>query len=364
MRPEQFLRQDGFHVGRDGAPQSTMHFFREQVENTPDRGRGAGGVNRAEHQVARFRSMDGRHERLFITHFADEHDIGVFAHRVFHADFEILDIDADLALVDQALLFVEHELDRVLQGENVLAVQPVDVVQHRGNGRTLAGPGDACQQHHSLVKVAQLFDRGRQMEARKIGNEVVDAAGNETDLAHLLQHVHAEPPAFPVDIDHIREVATAVLVKDLPRSVVHHRKQQPDHFLRIDGSPIERPQLASNPHHRRAENLHVQIAAFELDERAEILVDLQLLVFARIPHNIDGGGFLEFAKRVVDLVRRSHLIQPPKMIMFGCQRVSDSPPLTTGPECPAAPRCLLFREWCTHQNGRCWPPTPRRLCRW
>ena len=83
---------------------------------------GARGVDRAEHQVARFGGVDGRHERFPVAHFAHQHDVGVFAHGVLHADVEVDDVEADLALVDQALVFGEHEFDRVFEREDVLAV--------------------------------------------------------------------------------------------------------------------------------------------------------------------------------------------------------------------------------------------------
>ena len=94
----------------------------EQVENTADRGRRARGVDRAEHQVARFGRVDGRHERFLVAHFAHQHDVGVFAHRVLHADLEVLHVQADLALVDQALVLGEDEFDRVFERQDVLAV--------------------------------------------------------------------------------------------------------------------------------------------------------------------------------------------------------------------------------------------------
>ena len=118
---------------------------------------GAGGVDRSEHQVARFGGVDGRHERFLITHFADEHDVGIFADRVLHADFEVDHVQADLALIDQALVFGEDEFDRVFERENVLAIPVVDPVEHRGDRRALAGAGDAGEQHHALVVSGKAF---------------------------------------------------------------------------------------------------------------------------------------------------------------------------------------------------------------
>ena len=83
---------------------------------------GARGVNGAEHQVAGFGGVNGRHERFTIAHFAHQHHVGIFADGVLHADFEILDVQADLALIDQALVFGEDEFDRVFEREDVLAI--------------------------------------------------------------------------------------------------------------------------------------------------------------------------------------------------------------------------------------------------
>ena len=46
-------------------------------------------MNRSEHQVAGFGGVDRRHEGLFVTQFADQNDIGVFTHRVLHADSKV-----------------------------------------------------------------------------------------------------------------------------------------------------------------------------------------------------------------------------------------------------------------------------------
>ena len=79
-------------------------------------------MNGSEHQVARFGRVNGGHERFAITHFADEHDVGIFADGVLHADFEIFHVQADFALVDQALIFGKDEFNRIFQRQNVFAV--------------------------------------------------------------------------------------------------------------------------------------------------------------------------------------------------------------------------------------------------
>src|SRR5262249_26232366 len=148
------------------------------------------GVNRTEHQVAGFGRVDGRQKRFFVTHFADEHHVGVFTHGVLHTDLEVNHIKPDLALVDKALIFGEDEFDRVFERQDVLAVLMVDQVEHRRDGRALAGTGDAGKQHHALIVMAKLFDRGRQKEALEVGDNAIHAPGNHADVAKLLQQVY------------------------------------------------------------------------------------------------------------------------------------------------------------------------------
>ena len=146
------------------------------------------------------------------------------------------------------------------------------------------------------------------MQPREIGDDVVDAAGHQPDFAHLLQHVDAEPPLDAVHVHHVGEVAAAVFVKDLAGAVVHHGKQQPHHFFGIHRAAIERPQLAPDPHHRRAADLHVQVAAFQLHQCAEELVDLQFAMLASKSHRIaELASPSSVAKRFLGSVRRMPL---------------------------------------------------------
>ena len=114
-----------------------MHLFREQVQDTTDSRRCAGSVNGTKHQVPCFGGVDGRHKRLLITHFANQDDVGVLPYSVLHGDLKVLDVLADLALVDQAFVIGEHELDRILERENMFTVDRIDIVQDRTNGGTL-----------------------------------------------------------------------------------------------------------------------------------------------------------------------------------------------------------------------------------
>ena len=193
------------------AAQGVVHRLREEVEDAADGAGGRRGVDGAEHQVPGLGRLDGRLESLAVAHFAHQHDVGVFADGVFHADLEVLDIHADLALIDQALVVGEGEFDGVFQGQDMLAVVVVDPVQHRGDGGALAGAGDAGQEDHPLAVAAEFFQRRGQVQGAEIGDEVVHPPRHQPRLPHLLQDVDAEPPALAVDLHHVGEVDAAVL---------------------------------------------------------------------------------------------------------------------------------------------------------
>ncbi len=71
---------------------------------------------------------------------------------------------SDLALVDQALPVLVHELDRILDRDDVVVAVPVDVVDHRAERRRLARTGRAGHEHEALRQVAQLEDVRRETQ--------------------------------------------------------------------------------------------------------------------------------------------------------------------------------------------------------
>ncbi len=107
-------------------------------------------VERAEHQVARFRGLDGDRDGLEVAHLADEHDVRVLTKRRPQGPLEALSVDPDFALVDQALLVLMHELDRILDRDDVIGPVPIDVIDHRGEGRRLPGAGRSGDENEPL----------------------------------------------------------------------------------------------------------------------------------------------------------------------------------------------------------------------
>ena len=231
-------------------------------------------MDRSEHQVARFGGMNGRHERFRVAHFAHEHHVRVFAHRVLHADAEVDHVEPDFTLVDQTLVLGEHEFDRVFERENVLAILVIDQIEHRSDRRAFAGTRNPGQQHHALIEMAKLFDLRRQEETAEVGHKTVHAASHEPDVTKLLQQIHAEPPVRAFHIERMGKVGAAVLLEDLAVPLVHEREAKPDHFFIGDRLAVHRPERTVDADHWRLVHLQVQVAGLELHACPKELVDL------------------------------------------------------------------------------------------
>ena len=73
------------------------------------------------------RRLDGDGHRLEVAQLADEDDVGILAQRGAQRVLERVGVRVHLALVDQALLVLVHELDRILDRDDVILARPVDV---------------------------------------------------------------------------------------------------------------------------------------------------------------------------------------------------------------------------------------------
>src|SRR5690606_41427303 len=83
----------------------------------------------------RFRRGQREADRLEVAHLADEDDVGVLAQRRAQRLAEAERIAMHLALVHERALALVHELDRVLDRDDVIGLVVVDVVYHGGERR-------------------------------------------------------------------------------------------------------------------------------------------------------------------------------------------------------------------------------------
>ena len=149
-------------------------------------------MQRAEHEVAGLgRGQCGR-DRLEVAHLADEDHVGVLAERGAKTFGEARSVDADLALVDDAALVPVHELDGVLDREDVLGARAVHLVDQRGERRRLTGAGRAGHEHEATRLLGKRVERRRKAELFERLDRLRDETKGRTDGAALEVHVDAE----------------------------------------------------------------------------------------------------------------------------------------------------------------------------
>ena len=118
---DQRLGDDALQRGRELRADLLLLVRREDVDDPVDGLRGRLRVQRGEHEVAGLgRGQRGRH-RLQVAQLADQDDVRVLPQHPLERLGEAGRVDADLALVDHAAAVVVQELDRVLDGDDVVA---------------------------------------------------------------------------------------------------------------------------------------------------------------------------------------------------------------------------------------------------
>ena len=129
----------------------------------------------------------------------------------------------NLALVDEALLVLVHELDRILDRDDVILPRPVDVIDHRAQRRRLSRAGGPGDQHQPLVQFAQLQDVGRESEL--LGGQDLrrDDTKHRAGSAAIGEHVRSEARQLR---NLVGEVGVVPLGVFLPVLLRHDRRQE------------------------------------------------------------------------------------------------------------------------------------------
>ena len=116
---DQDLRDDREQTLREEALGLLALLDRQRIDDAVDGLDGAGGVQRAEHQMPglgrRHRHADG----LRIAQLADQDHVRVLAHGRAHAFGEARDVGIQLALDHLAVLAAMNEFDRILEADDV-----------------------------------------------------------------------------------------------------------------------------------------------------------------------------------------------------------------------------------------------------
>jgi hypothetical protein len=254
---QQRLGHDALEGDRELHAHLLLLVAREDVDHAVDRLRRDLRVERGEHEVAGLRRGQRGRDRLEVAHLADEDDVGVLAQRGLQAEGEGLGVGADLTLVDDALLVAVEELDRVLDGHDVLFARLVDLVDDRSQRGRLAGAGRARDEHEPTRLLAEVVDDRRQAEVVDRGDDRRDQPERGAERRALEVRVDAEPGLAgdrvgEVDLP-VRLQALALIVREDP---VDDLAGVRGHQLRV---LLERDEAAAHADHRLSAGGQVKV---------------------------------------------------------------------------------------------------------
>ena len=179
---------------------------------------------------------------------------------------------ADLALVDERHLVAVHELDRVLDGDDVALAGLVDDVDERGERGGLARAGGAGDQHQAAGQVGQRLDDGRQAELVEVDHLVGDDAEGGADGVALHEDVDAEAHLGAHGVRRVELVGLLELLLLLDRQ---DRETSSRTWVGGQHGLVgHAEQLAHDPHERRLAGGEVEIGPAHLDDPVEQAVEL------------------------------------------------------------------------------------------
>jgi hypothetical protein len=194
-----------------------------------------------------------------------EDRVRVLAQRRAQRVREAQRVRADLALVDEALLALVHELDRVLDGQDVAVLVLVEVVHHRRQRGALARAGRAGHQHHAARLERQLGEHLRRVQLLEREDLARDGAEHRAGAAVLVEGVDAKARQA---LDLEREVALQRVLVGLALRVVHDVVHHVVHLLVLERVDIDATHVAVHADHRRQARGQVQVEALFLTEKA------------------------------------------------------------------------------------------------
>jgi hypothetical protein len=167
-----------------------------------------------------------------------------------------------VALVDQALLRFVHELDRVLDGEDVAILVFVQVVNHRCQRGRFSGTGRAGDQHQAARTHREIGEDPRRVQVFQAQDLGWNRAQHGRSAAPLVVGVDAEarqPRDFKgkVDLQHFLVLLALAVVHD----VVHHAV----HILVLERRQVDAAHVAVHADHWRQPGRQVQVGGLVLD---------------------------------------------------------------------------------------------------
>ena len=270
-RRQQRLRDDRLQRVRDHDANLLLLGRREDVDDPVDRRRGALGVQRAEDEVAGLGGRERGRDRLEVAHLADEDHVRVLAKRGLQRFREARRVRADLALVDDAPLVPVHELDRVLDREDMVGAGAVDLVDHRGERRRLTGARRPGDENETARVLCERVEHRRQAKLFERLDLLRDQTERCTDRFALVVDVDAEARDSRHRIGEVEPASQLEMLLLLAREDAVEKGTRVVRGERLEA--LGANDVPANPVRGRAADRHMEVGSAERDHLLEQVVD-------------------------------------------------------------------------------------------
>ena len=190
---QQAQRDDRLQVLREARAHLELLLGREERDQAVDRGGDVRGVDRGEDHVTGLGGLERGVDRLEVAHLADHDHVGILAQRARAARRGRCACRCPIfALRDDALVVREHELDRILDRDDLRLPDPVHLFDHRRERGRLAHAGRARHEHVAARICARSRSTFGRLSSSKRADLERDHAQHDVVEAALARDVDAE----------------------------------------------------------------------------------------------------------------------------------------------------------------------------
>ncbi len=241
------------------------------IDHAVDGRRCAVGVQSRHHQNAHLGRRDRRAHGLQVAQLAHQDDVRVLTQGRQQGGGKGWCVCADLALADQAVVARMHELNGILDRDDMSLDALVDVIDHGRQRRGLARTGLAGDQDQAIGGAAQLVHGRRHLQRLQRQGAGRDRAEYGPHAGELAQHVDAKAP---VTRQRIGEIRTVVGLEALDGFARHDLVQGLLDEIGRQRFRTERGQVAVTADARRIPGDQVQVGPLAFEDLFQHCVDL------------------------------------------------------------------------------------------
>ena len=218
---QELLRDDPAQRRREHGAHVRLLVGRKRVHEAIHGLRRAVRVQRAHHEDAHLGRRDGDAHGLMVAQFTDQNHIRILAQSRMQCACEACAVHADLALADEAALPLMHELNRILDREDVSLHAVIDVIDHRGESGRFSGAGLAGDEDESVGRARHLAHGLRQFQLIHRERFGGDDAKHPAHAVQLPHDVDAKATLIGERVGKVRAILRLEAIKrDLRHNLV------------------------------------------------------------------------------------------------------------------------------------------------